>query len=97
MPIYVALGSWTDQGIKHVKESGKRYDAFKGLIEQKGGKVHAFLMTMGAYDFVTTFDLPSDEAAAEVVLKLASGGNVRTQTLKAFDEAAYRKLTAAVG
>jgi hypothetical protein len=35
-------------------------------------------------------------AEAEVALKLGAGGNIRTQTLKAFDEAAYRKLTAGV-
>jgi uncharacterized protein with GYD domain len=96
MPTYIGLVNWTDQGIKAVKDSGKRYDAFKALVEGKGGKVHSIYMTMGAYDIVASYDLPSDEAAAEVALKLGSGGNVRTQTLKAFDEAAFRKLTGSV-
>ena len=96
MPTYIGLASWTDQGIKGVKDSGKRFDAFKALVEGKGGKVHSLYMTMGAVDMVVTYELPSDEAAAEVALKLGAGGNIRTQTLKAFDEAAYRKLTAGV-
>lgn len=96
MPTYIAFGNWTEQGIKAVKDSGKRYDAFKALVEGKGGKVHSLYMTMGAVDLVVTYELPSDEAAAEVALKLGSGGNVRTQTLKAFDEAAFRKLTGGV-
>lgn len=96
MPTYIALVNWTEQGIKAVKDSGKRYDAFKALVEGKGGKVHSLYMTMGAVDLVATYELPSDEAAAEVALKLGSGGNVRTQTLKAFDEAAFRKLTGSV-
>ncbi len=96
MPIFIGLVNWTEQGIKAVRDSGKRYDAFKALVEGKGGKVHALYMTMGAYDIVATYELPSDEAAAEVALKLGSGGNVRTHTLKAFDEAAFRKLTGGV-
>lgn len=96
MPTYIGLVNWTEQGIKAVRDSGKRYDAFKALVEGKGGKVHSLYMTMGTYDIVATYELPSDEAAAEVALKLGSGGNVRTQTLKAFDEAAFRKLTGGV-
>jgi uncharacterized protein with GYD domain len=96
MPIFITLSNWTDQGIKTVKDSGQRYGAFKALVESKGGKVLSFYMTMGAVDLVVTYELPSDEAAAEVALKIGAGGNVRTQTLKAFDEATYRKLTAGV-
>ncbi|MEZ5866550.1 MAG: GYD domain-containing protein [Geminicoccaceae bacterium] len=96
MPTYIGLVNWTEQGIKAVRDSGKRYDAFKALVEGKGGRIHSLYMTMGAFDIVATYELPSDEAAAEVALKLGSGGNVRTQTLKAFDEAAFRKLTGSV-
>jgi len=97
MSTYIGLASWTDQGIKNVKNSGARFDAFRSLVEQKGGRVHSVYMTMGAYDLVVTYELPDDDAAAEVALKLAAGGNVRTQTLKAFPEADYRRLTAAAG
>jgi len=37
--------------------------------------------------------MPSDEVAAEFALKSAAGGHIRTTTLKAFDEATYRKIT----
>ncbi len=96
MPTYIGLANWTDQGIKNVKESAARYDAFKALVEDRGGHVRSFFMTMGAFDLIITYDLPSDDAAAEVALKLGASGNVRTQTLKAFDESAYRRLTSAV-
>jgi uncharacterized protein with GYD domain len=96
MPTYIGLANWTDQGIKNAKDSGARYDAFKAMVEAKGGKVHSVFMTMGAYDLVVTYDLPSDDAAAEIALKLGASGSVRTQTLKAFDEASYRRLTAGI-
>jgi uncharacterized protein with GYD domain len=96
MPTYIGLANWTDQGIKGVKDSGARFDAFKAMVESKGGHVHSVFMTMGAYDLVVTYDLPSDDVAAEVALKLGASGSIRTQTLKAFDEATYKRLTAAV-
>ncbi|MGF1561717.1 MAG: GYD domain-containing protein [Geminicoccaceae bacterium] len=94
MPTFITLATWTEQGIKDVKQSGARYDAFKALVESKGGAVRSLYMTMGAHDLIVTYDLPSDDAAAEVALTLGQGGNIRTQTLKAFDEDAYRRLTA---
>jgi uncharacterized protein with GYD domain len=36
--------------------------------------------------------MPSDEKLASLVLKLASYGNVRTTTLKAYSEDEYRKI-----
>jgi len=49
-------------------------------------------MTLGAYDMVSVLEAPNDEAVAKFVLSAASGGNIRTTTLKAFSEADYRKV-----
>jgi uncharacterized protein with GYD domain len=96
MPHYVILTNWTDQGIRAVKDSAARYDAFKDMVRQHGGREHSAFMTMGAYDLVVICELPSDEDMAQIALKLAAGGNVRTQTMKAFSEADYRRITAAI-
>jgi uncharacterized protein with GYD domain len=37
-------------------------------------------------------EAPDDETAATLLLKIASGGNVRTTTLKAFAEDGYRRI-----
>ena len=47
---------------------------------------------IGPYDMVVMFEAPDDETAAKFNLTLASGGNVRTITLKAFPEDAYRRI-----
>ena len=49
-------------------------------------------MTTGACDMVVIIDAPDDDTAAKFNLTLAMGGNVRTTTLKAFSEDAYRKI-----
>ena len=63
MPHYVMLGSWTENGIKNLKQGPQREEAFRKAVEAAGGKVVLDLHTMGAYDFVVAVELPSDEAA----------------------------------
>lgn len=94
MPTYIALANWTDQGIKNVKESPQRFEAFKKAVEAAGGKVIGFYLTMGRYDMVVIVEAPSDEAATTVILRTGSGGSVRTETMKAYPEAEYRKIIA---
>jgi uncharacterized protein with GYD domain len=53
-------------------------------------------MTMGGYDMVAHVEAPDDATLAKFVLHLAGGGNVRTQTLKAFSEDEYRKILGAL-
>ena len=43
-------------------------------------------MTFGPYDFVQIIEAPDDEAVAKYVLSVTSKGNVRTTTMRAFDE-----------
>ncbi len=94
MPTYVTLANYTDQGIRNVRESPDRLGAAQTLIKELGGEMKQFYMTMGTYDMVLVSDMPDDEAAAKFSLKVGSLGNVRTTTLKAFDEPEYRRIIA---
>ncbi len=90
MPHYIILFNFTDQGIRNVKDTLKRSKAFKGALEQAGAKDVGLYYTLDKYDVVRIVEAPNDEAVASLTLSLASLGNVRTETLKAFtmDEAA---------
>ena len=79
----VILASFTDQGIRNVKESPDRLAAFKAMAEKMGVTMKSALYTVGAYDMVNVVE-GSDEAVTSVLLKLGSLGNIRTQTLRAF-------------
>lgn len=92
MPTYVSLINYTDQGVRNIKDGPKRLDAAKKLIKDMGGELKAVYLTMGAYDLVTVAEAPNDETVAKFVLAVASAGNVRTVTMKAFPEAEYRKI-----
>jgi len=92
MPTYINLVSWTDQGIRNIKEAPQRIDAFRKTVESAGGKLTGFYVTMGKYDIVTIIDAPSDEAVANISLNTGSKGSVRTETMKAFTEQEFRNI-----
>ena len=97
MPTYIMLANWTDQGAQRVKESPRRLDTAKKALEDMGGKFAGVYMTMGEYDLIAVYDAPDDAVVARFTLVLGSLGTVRTKTLKAFPEAAYREIIASLG
>jgi uncharacterized protein with GYD domain len=96
MPTYIALGKWTDQGAKAIDESPRRLDEAKRHLEEMGGHFIAFWMTMGEHDLVLAYETPDDAVAARFILMLNRLGSVRTRTMKAFPEAAYRQIMASL-
>jgi uncharacterized protein with GYD domain len=91
------LSNWTEQGARQVKDSPKRLDAAKKSLAEMGGEFRSIFMTMGEYDLVLIYDAPDDAVAARFTLLLAQMGSVRTRTLKAFPEAAYREIINSLG
>jgi len=96
MTTYIMLANWTDQGARNVNASPSRLDAAKQALKDMGGEFRAFFMTMGRYDMVIVCEAPDDAVQARFSLQLAMLGNVRTETLKAFPEAAYREIIRSV-
>ena len=86
MPRYVVLVNWTDQGVRNVKQTLQRTDSGGELAEKHGLKLEQAYWTVGPYDMVTVFEAPDDEALSAHLLEIGSLGNVRTTTLRAYDE-----------
>jgi uncharacterized protein with GYD domain len=97
MPTYVALVNWTEQGVKNFRDTIRRAEDYRGLVEKHGGQVRQLLWTLGQYDLVVVTEFPDDETATAVVLQTAAGGNVRTTTLKAFDAEQMRAIIQRTG
>jgi uncharacterized protein with GYD domain len=85
VPAYVSLLNWTDQGIKNFRDTTRRAEDFRGLVEKSGGRVRELLWTVGEYDLVSVIEAPDDETATALLLQVGSLGNVRSKTMKAFD------------
>src|SRR5208283_926734 len=91
------LANWTDRGAQKVKESPRRLETAKKALVDMGGEFKSVYMTMGEYDLIAVYDAPDDAVVARFTLLLGSLGSVRTKTLKAFPEAAYREIIASLG
>lgn len=92
MVTYVVLGNFTDQGVRSVKDSPKRADAFKEMAKTFGVTVKEIVWTQGRYDVVTVLEAPDEAAAMSLSLSLSALGNVRTETLRAFSAADMTKI-----
>ena len=84
MATYIALSSFTDQGIRNVKDSAKRADAVKDAAKKFGCNMTQIYWTLGRYDLVAVIEAPDDKSATAFALSIGAAGNVRTETLRAF-------------
>ena len=91
MATFISLLNFTDQGIRHVKDSPDRYEAFRAMAEKLGVMVKGIYYTVGPYDIVTVLE-GTDEAVTTALLKVGSLGNVRTQTLRGFSLEEMKKM-----
>jgi uncharacterized protein with GYD domain len=96
MPVFIILGSFTDQGVRAVKDTTKRADKFKELAKQNGATVKDVYWTLGQYDVVAIVDAPDVTSITALGLSLGMAGNVRTQTLPAFTVDDMSKVLAKV-
>ncbi len=96
MAKYVSLFQFTEQGVRNVKDMVKRAAAATAEAEKMGIKITEILWTMGAYDLVVLLDAPDDETVSAFSLKIASLGNSKTHTMRAFRREEMEKLLAKI-
>jgi uncharacterized protein with GYD domain len=96
MANYIALISWTEQGVKAYGNTLDRAEAAAELAGKLGGSLNQIFWTMGEYDVVGVLEAPDDESATAFALALSSQGNVRTSTMRAFDAGEMRQILAKV-
>jgi uncharacterized protein with GYD domain len=92
MPMWISLVNLTEQGIRDIKQGPARLEEAAKGIEEVGGKLIGFYLTMGEYDYVTIVEGPSDEAAMTFLMGMGAAGNIRTKTLKAFTLDEFKEM-----
>jgi len=92
MPTFIVLGNFTDQGIRNVKETTKRAEAFKALARKVGASVKDLYWTMGQYDLVTVVEAADEETVTSLLLSAGALGNIRSQTLRGFSAEEMAKI-----
>jgi uncharacterized protein with GYD domain len=94
MPTFVVLAKFSDQGVKNVKQTIERADAFRHMAEKAGANVRSVYWTLGSRDIVAICEAPDDETAAALSMSVASRGNVQSETLRAFGLDEMKKIIA---
>jgi len=97
MPNYIVLGTFTDQGIRNIKDSPKRTEAVNAMAKKAGASLKETYWTLGQYDFVAIFEAPDDVSMTALGLSVGKLGNARTQTLRAFPSAEFKNILGKVG
>jgi len=83
MGTYIALSTLTDDGRKTLKNNPGRIKEVNREIEGMGIKILGQYAVLGAYDFVTLLEAPSNEAVMKMSVELGSRGTVQLMTLPA--------------
>jgi uncharacterized protein with GYD domain len=84
MATYITLSTFTDQGLKSVKDTVKRAEAVKEAAGKFGVTLQSIHWTQGQYDIVGVWEAKDELSIAALGLAIAQAGNVSTQTLRAF-------------
>ncbi len=92
MATYIALVSFTEQGIRNIKKTTERAKALGAAAAKLGVKVKDTYWTLGAYDAVFVAEAPDDEAMTALALSVSSLGNIRTQTMRAYSADEMNKI-----
>jgi uncharacterized protein with GYD domain len=84
MPHYVTLMRWTSSGVAGLPAWRERVEDGERIITEAGGTLIGVYVTFGRYDVVEIFEAPTDEIAAEILMKLQRHGAEHTETLRGF-------------
>ena len=84
MATYIALINFTDQGVRHIRQTTERAKALMNAAANLGVRIKEIYWTMGAFDAVFIADAADEESMTAFTLSVGSLGNIRTQTMRAF-------------
>jgi uncharacterized protein with GYD domain len=82
MPVYVMLGNLTHAAFDQLDTIEQRDKKAQEIIESLGGKLNSLWYTVGQYDFIVVFELPSQEMLVKFLTIVGKFGTVRTETLE---------------
>jgi uncharacterized protein with GYD domain len=92
LPTYIALVTFTDQGVRYIKQTTERAKGLVNAAANLGIKIKDIYWTMGAYDAVFSAEAPDDETMTAFAASIGGLGNIRTQTMRAFSADEMNKI-----
>jgi uncharacterized protein with GYD domain len=88
MPVFITQGRYTQDALKGMLSKPEdRTESVAQLLGKAGGKMLAYYMTFGEYDFLIVSEGPIDGAAAAAIVAAAGGGVTDLKTTVAMTSA----------
>ena len=99
MPIFISQGRYSRDALKGmIANPEDRAEAATKLIEAAGGKMLAYYVTLGEYDWLIVSEFPDHQGvSASMLIAAASGGVTDTKTVLAMTTAEAKQVFAATG
>lgn len=95
MATYITLIRFTERGAKNIKKSAARAREFCKSAEKQGVKVQAQYWTTGGCDGVLILSANDGNKVLRCLAGLTATGNVKTETMSAFDATEFTAITSA--
>lgn len=96
MNTYVSLMRLSTKGLGDLHGSAERRALSEERVARMGGRSVSFLATLGTYDFVQVFEMPSNAAMMQYALTARRDGFVDPLILPAFDVPTYASIVAGI-
>lgn len=84
--------NFTDQGIRDIDQTTRRAAAFSQQAAKAGLEISEMLWLSGRFDGLMVYEAPDPETAGAAMLRLSKTGNVKTETLQAFDSTGMQQV-----
>jgi len=92
MATFILSMSWTEQGIRAVKDWPKRNAAARELAKKMHVEIKEVFLTSGDSDLLAILETSADDNVAKFCMAIGAHGNVRTRTMRAWSEAELAKM-----
>ena len=92
MPTFMMSMSFTDQGIRTIKDAPKRTQAARDLAKKFGVEIKHIYLTAGESDLVAFVETSNGDNVAKFARARGAIGNVHTRTGRAWTEAEFMKI-----
>jgi uncharacterized protein with GYD domain len=90
--LFIVSASFTEQGIRNIKDAPKRAKAARELAGKCGCEIKEVYLTSGESDLVLIVEAPNGDAMAKFALANGMVGNVRTRTARAWTADEFMKI-----
>ncbi len=90
--LFICSLSFTDQGIRTIKDAPKRAQAAHDMAKKMGLQIKEVYLTSGESDLVLVIETSHGDSMAKFALALGAQGNVRTRTARAWPQSEFVKM-----